>query len=58
MTDGKVYNGFIVSESGRTVLIRDATGVQRTLKAAQIESRVIQKKSLMPDGFLARRRLC
>jgi putative heme-binding domain-containing protein len=52
MTDGKVYNGFIVSESAKTVLIREATGVQRELKVAQIESRDIQKQSLMPDGLV------
>ncbi len=52
MTDGKVYNGFIVSESAKSVLIREGTGVQRTLKTAEIESRVIQKQSLMPEGLV------
>src|SRR5262249_15046438 len=52
MTDGKVVTGFVVSESARTVLIRDATGVQRELKTSRIESRVIQKQSLMPDGLV------
>src|SRR6266536_1174534 len=52
MTNGKVYTGFVVSESARAVLIREATGVQRELKTAQIESRVIQKQSLMPDGLV------
>src|SRR5262249_4151579 len=42
-----------VSESARAVLIRDATGVQRELKASRIESRVIQKQSLMPDGLVS-----
>jgi hypothetical protein len=33
------------------VLVRDATGQQRELKLAQIESRTIQKLSLMPEGL-------
>src|SRR5262249_52779664 len=53
MSDGKVVTGFVVSESARAVLIRDMTGVQRELKASRIESRVIQKQSLMPDGLVS-----
>ena len=34
------------------MLIREATGVQRELKLAQIESRTIQKQSMMPDGLV------
>jgi putative membrane-bound dehydrogenase-like protein len=52
MTDGKTLSGFVVSESARAVLIREGTGVQRELKVVQIESRVIQKLSLMPDGLV------
>jgi putative membrane-bound dehydrogenase-like protein len=52
ITDGKVYNGFVVSESAKAVLIREATGVQRELKRDQIESRSIQKQSMMPDGLV------
>ncbi len=51
LADGKVVTGFVVSESAKAVLIRDATGAQRELKLAQIESRTIQKQSLMPDGL-------
>src|SRR5262249_30200150 len=51
MADGKVYTGFVVSTSARAVLIREATGVQRELKLARIESRAIQKPSMMPDGL-------
>src|SRR4029077_8463694 len=32
MADGKVYTGFVVSERGKSVLIREATGVQRELQ--------------------------
>jgi putative heme-binding domain-containing protein len=52
MSDGKTYNGFVVGESAKAVLIREATGVQRELKLAQIESRSIQKQSMMPDGLV------
>jgi len=52
MADGKVHNGFVVSERAKAVLIREATGVQRELRLAQIESRVIQKQSMMPDGLV------
>jgi putative membrane-bound dehydrogenase-like protein len=52
MVDGKVYNGFVVSESAKAVLIREATGVQRELKLDQMESRSIQKQSMMPDGLV------
>jgi putative membrane-bound dehydrogenase-like protein len=51
MTDGKVHTGFVVSESARTVQIREASGAARQLKLAQIESRAIQKQSMMPDGL-------
>ena len=52
MTDGRVFNGFIASESARSVLVRDASGVQRELKQTQIESRLIQKQSMMPEGIV------
>ena len=52
MADGKVYTGFVVSESAGSVLIREATGTQRELKRAQIEARAIQKQSMMPDGLV------
>jgi putative membrane-bound dehydrogenase-like protein len=52
MADGKVITGFVVSQSARTVLIREATGLQHELPLAQIESRAIQKQSVMPDGLV------
>jgi putative heme-binding domain-containing protein len=52
MADGKLYSGFVVSTSARAVLIREATGVRRELKLAEIESRAIQKQSMMPDGLV------
>src|SRR5262249_21369046 len=52
LADGRAYTGFVVSESARAVLIREATGVQRELQRAQIASRTIQKQSMMPDGLV------
>jgi putative heme-binding domain-containing protein len=51
MMDGKDFTGFVVSESAKSVLVRDASGIQRELKLSQIESRTIQKQSLMPEGI-------
>ena len=50
--DGRVFTGFVASESARSVLVRDASGVQRELKQSQIESRLIQKQSMMPEGIV------
>jgi putative heme-binding domain-containing protein len=52
MTDGRQFVGFVVSESAKSVLVRDASGLQRELKLSQIESRKIQKQSMMPDGIV------
>src|SRR5205807_6003621 len=52
MTSGKVYNGFVVTERARSVLIREATGEQHELPLARIESRTIQNQSMMPDGLV------
>ena len=48
----KVY-GFVVSERAKSVLIREANGVQHELTLAQIESRTMQKQSMMPDGVVS-----
>jgi putative heme-binding domain-containing protein len=53
MTSGQVHTGFIVSESAKKVLIREATGMQRELKLAEIDSRVILTQSMMPDGLVS-----
>ena len=52
LTDGRQFVGFAVSESAKSVLVRDASGLQRELKLSQIESRKIQKQSMMPDGIV------
>jgi putative membrane-bound dehydrogenase-like protein len=51
MANGKTYTGFIVSTSAKAVLIREGTSVRHELKRADIESQVVQKQSIMPDGL-------
>jgi hypothetical protein len=52
LADGKVVTGIVVKESAKTVLIREADGTQRELALAKIESRTIQKQSMMPEGLV------
>jgi putative membrane-bound dehydrogenase-like protein len=52
MLDGRVFVGFVVSEGADAVLIREGNGVQRELKRADVESRVQQKQSAMPEGLV------
>jgi putative membrane-bound dehydrogenase-like protein len=51
LNDGRVISGFVVSEGANVILIRDILGVQRELKRDNIESRVMQKQSAMPEGL-------
>ena len=53
MADGKIHTGFIVSQSAKTLMIREATGVPRELRLSEIESKVVQKLSNMPEGIVA-----
>lgn len=53
MHDGRVLTGFVVGEPADAVLIREASGVQRELKRLDIEQRVQQQQSAMPDGLAA-----
>jgi putative heme-binding domain-containing protein len=53
MVDGTVVTGFVVSEGANAILIREANSVQRELKRHQIEERVQQKQSAMPEGLVA-----
>jgi len=52
LSDGKLVSGFIVTESAQTVRIRDLQGVQAELKKSQIDERVRQDKSAMPEGIV------
>jgi putative heme-binding domain-containing protein len=49
---GRVFTGFIVSESADAVQFRELTGVRRELKQKEIESREAQKQSMMPVGLV------
>jgi putative heme-binding domain-containing protein len=51
--DGRVFQGFVVGERADATVIRESTGVQRELKKDEIETRVMQKQSAMPDGLAA-----
>jgi putative membrane-bound dehydrogenase-like protein len=53
MTDGRVFTGFVVGERADATVIRESNGIQRELKKDEIESRVMQKQSAMPDGLAA-----
>ena len=52
MEDGQVHTGFVVLESAETVTLRDATGVSKDLIQEQIEERVKQEISMMPQGIV------
>ena len=50
---GQSFTGFIVTESADAVLIRESNGVQRELRRNEIESRIQQTISAMPEGLAA-----
>ena len=53
MANGKIYTGFIVSQGAKAIMIREANGVPRELKLSEIETKVVQKQSNMPEGIVA-----
>ena len=53
MTDGRIVQGFVVGERADATVIRESNGVQLELKKADIESRIMQKLSAMPEGLAA-----
>ena len=53
LVDGRVVTGFVVSESAQTILVREANGLQQTLKRDDIEARALQKVSVMPEKLVA-----
>jgi putative membrane-bound dehydrogenase-like protein len=53
MSDGRVFTGFIVSEGGSAVQIRESSGAVRELKRSDIEERKRQEASAMPEGIAA-----
>jgi putative membrane-bound dehydrogenase-like protein len=52
MSDGKIHTGFVVLESAETVTLRDATGISRDLIQDDIDDRVKQEISMMPNGVV------
>jgi putative membrane-bound dehydrogenase-like protein len=51
--DGRVFGGFVVSESATAIRIRESSGVERVLNRTEIEERALQKQSVMPEGLAA-----
>jgi putative heme-binding domain-containing protein len=52
-TDGKIVSGFVASESAEDVEVRLATGVPVVLIKTELEERVKQMKSMMPEGLVS-----
>jgi len=52
LEDGRVLNGFIVSERADSLVVREANGLARELAASQLEQRVRQETSIMPTGIV------
>ncbi len=53
MNSGLSHSGFVVRESASDVRIRELNGIERKLAKSEIEERVRQEKSVMPDGVAA-----
>ncbi|MEI8020547.1 MAG: PVC-type heme-binding CxxCH protein, partial [Schlesneria sp.] len=53
LVDGRVFNGFVVSERSDTTIIKESDGARREIKKADVEERLIKKVSAMPEGLVA-----
>ncbi len=51
MEDGQLMTGFVTKEEAGQVIIRDKEGKEHVLPAGEIEERVKQSVSLMPEGL-------
>jgi putative heme-binding domain-containing protein len=51
MADGRVFSGFVVGEGASTVQIRESSGALRELRRSDIEERLRQEPSAMPEGI-------
>ena len=51
--EGKVLVGFVSSESARQVEVRQLSGVPAVLEKENIEERVKQPTSMMPEGMVS-----
>jgi len=50
-TDGRVFTGLVSAETPESVTLRQAEGIEVTLKREQLESLNAFGASLMPTGF-------
>jgi putative heme-binding domain-containing protein len=53
MVDGRVLKGFVVSERADVTVIRESDSRQRELKKTDIEEKISQKVSAMPEGLMS-----
>ena len=53
LADGRVFNGFEVSEGGSIVQIRESSGTLQELKHSEIEEWRQQEVSAMPEGVVS-----
>ena len=51
--DGKVYTGMVVRKTSKETVLRDATGKETVIDAANIQKQTITPTSLMPPGLTA-----
>jgi len=52
LKDGRRVTGVIVEENNGTVQVGESTGVITKLKLAEIDRRILQKGSVMPDKLV------
>jgi len=50
--EGKVYDGFVVRESGDEIEFRNVAGLATTLKKTDIDERGKRESSIMPNGLV------
>ena len=50
LMDGRVVNGLLVTETAKTVVLRQAEGKELVIERDQIDEMVASGKSLMPEG--------
>jgi putative heme-binding domain-containing protein len=51
LLSGKVLSGFVVSENGRHIAIRDSQGKTHVIPRDEIDERSRQQVSAMPEGL-------
>ena len=49
-TDGRTFNGLLVSDSGARIVLRQPEGKEQTIIRADVEEMLASSKSLMPEG--------